>query len=858
MSQFEANPILSDNSGDEVEETMDAKIERLAFNIAEKMMKEREKVLEEREKAIEEKINIVEKMTREREKVMEDMILERLMKKMSMDKDATPPPPPQPSSSTKATTSTTREYNQMPFEYPRNSIPFVSTNVSSSSLGKVPILEGSNYDEWANKMKYHLFSVHPSLWEIVNVGLIQPKDGGAMTPEWMQDLHRNAQAVSIILGSVCLEEYNKISGYGIAKVMWDTLRESHEGDSKSKKGMIEVLEGELGDFTMLNGETLQSLYDRLMVKINKIRSLGSDDWNDNKVTRLFLRAYQIKDKDLARMIRDRDDYELMKPHQLLAKLKQHEIADEAATKTASRVSNAMVPHGEGAGKGIALQANKVKMVEESSCEEESSSEDEESQNVAILMKGLCKLFKSNKRHNKSLGDKDQRKERRRGCYECGDYGHFIVDCPKKKQEGKKEHKKEKHHKGGKTYKKKRHLGHAHIGEEWVSGEESSSSEEGGIAGIAIQRTSPTPRLFTNLTNEYYSSTCLMAKEAKVYSSDESSSSDFDEPSLEKNMIEELGINAYNIVLALMEKLDKRKRSLEGQEELLILEIEKTHDLKESLSKREEMLEALTRELSLAKATIEEKEVELAKAKSSMVNLEGVNLELQSNISSLLVQCKDLEARFSTSKNSNSSTLSGNLDSSPSTSKGCKKCYNLDLNACATNLEKVGKLEKENKILKMAMNKELFSANEGFVKEKKKPPPMKSNQTKRAFGYDPHKPNKVNPREEINGKSCLKFNKGITLFEAMNKVHTSTPTSTKEKMPQDKGKQAQDKTTTTTPISRSYACDYVVTCDQKGNLVIKYVGAHTKRKLMKRSVWVPKVFATNSQGPKSFWGPTSQA
>jgi chromosome segregation ATPase len=70
--------------------------------------------------------------------------------------------------------------------------------------------------------------------------------------------------------------------------------------------------------------------------------------------------------------------------------------------------------------------------------------------------------------------------------------------------------------------------------------------------------------------------------------------------------------------------------------LLILEIEKNLDLKESLSKREEMVEALTRELSLAKATIEEKDVELAKAKSSMVDLEGVNYELQSNISSLHV------------------------------------------------------------------------------------------------------------------------------------------------------------------------------------------------------------------------------
>ena len=69
-----------------------------------------------------------------------------------------------------------------------------------------------------------------------------------------------------------------------------------------------------------------------MVLVNKIRVLGSEYWNDSKVTRLFMRAYKEKDKSLARMIRDRDDYEEMTPHQLFAKIQQHE-SEEAPTKT---------------------------------------------------------------------------------------------------------------------------------------------------------------------------------------------------------------------------------------------------------------------------------------------------------------------------------------------------------------------------------------------------------------------------------------------------------------------------------------------------------------------------------------------
>jgi len=95
-----------------------------------------------------------------------------------------------------------------------------------------------NYDEWADKMKSHLIGVHPSLWEIVNVGVNKPKDGEEMTPEMLQDLHRNAQAVSIIKGTLCAEEYRKVQGREDAKVIWDILKMSHEGDPKAKRERI--------------------------------------------------------------------------------------------------------------------------------------------------------------------------------------------------------------------------------------------------------------------------------------------------------------------------------------------------------------------------------------------------------------------------------------------------------------------------------------------------------------------------------------------------------------------------------------------------------------------------------------------
>ena len=127
------------------------------------------------------------------EELLESLVT-KVMKKMNIE-----------SSSTKHD-SKSDEYQRVRFDYHRNFIP----NFSSAPLGKLPTLSELNYDEWADKMKSHLIGVHPSLWEIVNVGINNPKDGEETMPEVLHDLHRNAQAVSIIKGTLSAEEYRKV------------------------------------------------------------------------------------------------------------------------------------------------------------------------------------------------------------------------------------------------------------------------------------------------------------------------------------------------------------------------------------------------------------------------------------------------------------------------------------------------------------------------------------------------------------------------------------------------------------------------------------------------------------------------
>jgi hypothetical protein len=47
-------------------------------------------------------------------------------------------------------------------------------------------------------MKSHLIGVHPSLWEIVNIGMNNLAQEEEMTLEMMQEVHRNAQVVDML------------------------------------------------------------------------------------------------------------------------------------------------------------------------------------------------------------------------------------------------------------------------------------------------------------------------------------------------------------------------------------------------------------------------------------------------------------------------------------------------------------------------------------------------------------------------------------------------------------------------------------------------------------------------------------
>jgi hypothetical protein len=145
---------------------------------------------------------------------------------------------------------------------------------------------------WSDKMRHHLTSLHASIWDIVDFGAQVPNVGDEEydSDEVTQIQHFNSQATTILLASLCREEYNKVQGLKSAKEIWDVLKTVHEGDEVTKITKRETIEGELGRFVLNQGEEPQAMYNRLKTLVNQVCNLGCTKWDDHEMFRVILRS----------------------------------------------------------------------------------------------------------------------------------------------------------------------------------------------------------------------------------------------------------------------------------------------------------------------------------------------------------------------------------------------------------------------------------------------------------------------------------------------------------------------------------------------------------------------------------------
>jgi hypothetical protein len=224
-----------------------------------------------------------------------------------------------------------KKYSKIPLRYPR--IP-KHTPLLSVPLGKPPTFDGEDYSRWSDMMRYHLTSLHKSIWDVVEFGVQVPSvwDEDYDEDEVAQIVHFKSQATTILLTSLSREEYNKVQGLKSAKEIWDVLKTAHEGDEVTKITKRETIEGELGRFRLRQGEEPQEMYNRLKTLVNQVHNLGSKKWDDHEMVKVILRSLVFLNPTQVQLICGDPRYTLMSPEEVIGKFVSFELMIKGSKK----------------------------------------------------------------------------------------------------------------------------------------------------------------------------------------------------------------------------------------------------------------------------------------------------------------------------------------------------------------------------------------------------------------------------------------------------------------------------------------------------------------------------------------------
>jgi hypothetical protein len=311
-----------------------------------------------------------------------------------------------------------KKFSKIPLRYPCIS---KRAPLFSVPLGKPPYFDGEDYCLWSDKMRHHLTSLCASIWDIVEYGAQVPfvGDEGYDSDAVTQIRHFNSQATTILLASLCREEYSKVQGLKSTKEIWDVLKTAHEGDEVTKITKWETIEGELGRFILNQGEEPQAIYNRLKTLVNQVRNLGSTKWYDHEMVKVILRSLIFHNPTQVQLIRGDPRYNLMCPEEVIGKF----VSFELMIKGSKQIVN-LEQGGTSTPKvqPVAFKETEEKKEESTSSRLPIDASKLDNEEMSLIIKSFRRILKQRK-------GKDFKPHSKRVCYKCGKPGHFIAKCP---------------------------------------------------------------------------------------------------------------------------------------------------------------------------------------------------------------------------------------------------------------------------------------------------------------------------------------------------------------------------------------------------------------------------------------------
>ncbi|GKD48058.1 retrovirus-related pol polyprotein from transposon TNT 1-94, partial [Tanacetum coccineum] len=305
--------------------------------------------------------------------------------------------------------------------------------VVGCSMQRTPLLEADGVCFWKTRFETYIKSKDIDLWQV-----IQNDDFVFMMedPEKKMDIETPYEK----------SKDNKKKQPGKNNEAKMTLYNALLRNSQVKDCKIDHLTQQYKKFSISDEETIDSGFTRFNAIVTSIKSLDQDYSSKNHV-RKFLRALPLKWREKVTTIEEAKDLATLHLDELIGNLKVYEMIlknDGVASKTTKEKVKSMAP--------------KVKVTREQTSDDSDSQggsdedvDEEEAEAFNLMARNFRKFFRKGNRFGRgnrfgnranrfgrgrgnSFGNKGGESSRqKRGCYNCGEEGHFIGECPKPKE-----------------------------------------------------------------------------------------------------------------------------------------------------------------------------------------------------------------------------------------------------------------------------------------------------------------------------------------------------------------------------------------------------------------------------------------